>query len=72
MSYGNSIDRYFVLRFDRGLDLTGCRDAKALAIEALRLHFREENYKRSSLDSFNEALQEYIDGLCDWEDEDES
>ncbi len=70
MSYGNSVDKYFILRCAGGLDLTGCRDAKALAIEALRLHFREDGYKKSSVDSFNIALQEFIDGICDWEEED--
>ncbi len=70
MSYGNSVDKYFILRCRGGLDLTGCRDAKALAIEALRLHFREEGYKESSVDTFNAALQEFVDGICDWEEED--
>jgi hypothetical protein len=69
MGYGNSVDKYFILRFAAGLDLTGCRDAKALAIEALRLHFREEGYRQSAVDSFNEALQEFISGICDWDDD---
>lgn len=73
MSYVNSIDKYFILQVSRrgGLDLTGCRDAKMLSIEALRLHFREEGYKQASIDSFNAALQEFIDGCCDLEEDGE-
>lgn len=69
MSYGNHVDRYFILRCSKGLDLTACRNAKELAIEALRLHFREEGYTQSSVDTFNAALQEFVAGICDWDEE---